>query len=260
MQCHYGTRRSTISTHVSVPLFEIDALENGAKEELKHTAQKMIELDWFETASGSHHPKVDFETGIGPVTYVVTNVAKKHNLSLVIMGMTGNSSLGQFLLGSNSRAMVESASFPILLVPANVRFKKLSKIAFATDLSETDTAVIHVLAGFARVFNAEILLVHISDHLPGTQVNSKKRIDTFLNGITNKVNYHKIYYQHVLDKTVDDGLEWLAEFGKIQMLAMVHRKHSVLHRLFKGSHTQRLRRKIEIPLLVFPSECSNRVL
>lgn len=249
-----------LAAHVSVPLDNIDSLEEAAEEELKRAAQKMAELDQLETAIDSHHPVIDYEVGIGPVSYVVCNLATNVNINLVVMGMTGAGGLGRFLFGSSRRAMVEAANFPVLFVPSATSYHKLTKIAFATDLSKADIAVVHVLAGFARMFNAEILLVHISDHAPDSIAVSRKRIDEFLTEVTNKVNYHKIYYQHVLNNTVGEGLEWLAEYGQIQMLAMVHRKQKILYRLFKGSHTQRIRKRIEIPLLVFPPDCLNKVL
>lgn len=249
-----------LAAHVSVPLVAIETMEQDADQKLKRAAEKMREIEHLETADDEYHPLITYGAGIGPVADVVTSFTTDHDISLVVMGMRGNGGLSRFLLGSSSRAMVEAATFPVLFVPFNVEFRKLTKIGFATDLSREDIAVIHVLAGFARIFNAEILLVHISNQAPGSQTSSKKRIETFLNEITNNVNYHKIYYQHVLDETIDDGLEWLSKYENIQMLAMVHRKQSVLYRLFKGSRTQRVRRKIDIPLLVFPPDCLNKVL
>lgn len=249
-----------LAAHVSVPIVAIETIEQDADQELKRTAEKMRELDQLETARDDYHPMITYETGIGTVTDVITSLTTDHNISLVVMGMRGNGGLSQFLLGSSSRAMIEAATFPVLLIPYDVVYRKLIKIAFATDLSKQDIAVIDVLARFARIFNAEILLIHISNQALESQISSKKEIEAFLNEITNNVNYHKIYYQHILDETVDDGLDWLSRYGNIQMLAMVHRKQSVLYRLFKGSRTQRLRRKIDIPLLVFPPDCSSKVL
>nr|WP_121272022.1 universal stress protein [Pedobacter schmidteae] len=249
-----------LAGHVSVPIAAIETLEQDTEEKLKHLAEKMSELDQLETANDTYHPLVAYGAGMGSVTGVVKSFMADHNISLVVMGTKGAGGLSQFLLGSSSRAMVEAATFPVLFVPPEASYNKIIKIAFATDLSKQDIAVIHVLASFARTFNAEILLAHISNQLPDSQMSSKKKIDEFLNEITNSVNYHKIYYQHVLDETVDEGLDWLSKYGQIQILAMVHHKHDLLYRLFNGSHTQRLRRKVDIPLLVFPPDCLNKVL
>lgn len=249
-----------IAAHVSTPLIAFETLEQEAEAELQRLAMKMEAADEFVTPAGSYVPAVEFSTGIGSVSYVVNDLAKHKDISMVVMGMSGAGGAVQFLMGSNSRAMIENARFPVLLVPKGARFKRIHKIAFATDLSKEDIAVIHVLAGFARTFNAQLLLAHITVEAKEMTVARQLEIDDFLNDITNNVNYHKIYYQRILDKEVDQGLDWLADHAQAQIFAMVHRQHGVLYRLFKGSHTQRLRKHIEIPLMVFPHDCTNRVL
>lgn len=249
-----------VPAQVSTSLLNVEALEHQAAEELKHFAQQITQLDLLEGAAEAYHPEVDYEVGIGPVSYVICELATNHDVSLVTMGMTGAGGLGQFLFGSNSQAMVEAATFPVLFVPSGASYRKLTKIAFATDLTEADIVLIHVLANFARTFNAEILLVHISDQLQDSRPAYQKKIDDFLREVTNKVNYHKIYYQHLQNDTVDDGLACLASHEQVQMLVMVHRKQNILYRLFKGSHTQTIKRHIEIPLMVFPPHCLPKVM
>ena len=249
-----------VAAHVSTPLIAFETLEQEAEAGLQRLAMSMEAHEEFTTKADSYRPAVDFTTGVGPVSYVVNDLTKHKDISMVVMGMSGAGGLTQFLMGSNSRALVENASLPVLLIPKEARFKSIHKIAFATDLSKEDITVIHVLAGFARAFNAQLLLTHITEKTEDISAARQLEIDGFLNDITNKVNYHKIYYQRISDKQVDEGLDWLADHAQAQILAMVHRKHGILHRLFKGSHTQRLRKHIEIPLMVFPPDCSSHVL
>jgi Universal stress protein UspA and related nucleotide-binding proteins len=249
-----------LAAHVAAPIVSFETLEYEVEQELKRWAGKLKEKDALETAPDTFHPLVEHAVGVGSVPDVITNIAANPEVSLTVMGMSGAGGLSKFLLGSSSRAMVEATQTPLLLVPDESRFMGLHKIAFATDLSKTDIAIVHTLAGFARIFNAEILIVHISEKESNNEYNNQHKIDTFLNEVTNKVNYHKIYYQHVMETAVGDGLDWLAEYGQIQMLVMVHRKHNVLHQLFRGSYTQKLKKRIKIPLLVFPPDCGNRPL
>ena len=249
-----------LAAHVSAPLITFESLEYEVEQELKRYVKKLKEKDELETAPDTFHPSIEYAVGVGSVADAVTNFAANREVSLTVMGMSGAGGLGKFLIGSSSRAMVEATETPLLLIPDEARFMSIRKIAFATDLSKTDIDIIHTLAGFARMFNAEILIVHISEEVPDDSIQQRNKINVFLNEVTNKVNYHKIYYQHVLDTEVDNGLEWLAEYGQMQMLAMVHRKHNVLHKLFRGSYTQRLKKRISIPLLVFPPDCGNKPL
>jgi len=248
-----------MADQVSWPLVDYSTLERETTENLKILAKK---IEWpfdKEAAPDSFHPGVEYSIGVGPVGDVVNNFADNRNISMVVMGMSGAGGITQFLLGSNSRAMVENAEIPILLVPKDIRFKGIHKIAFATDLNEKDIELIHELAGFARTFNAEILLVHVDNKAPEDKSKDQKKIDSFLNEITNKVNYHKIYYEYIWNIDVDNGLEWLAEQGQVSMLAMVHRKHNMFYRIFKGSHTQRVKNRIKLPLLVLPEFFRKRI-
>ncbi|MDR6782782.1 nucleotide-binding universal stress UspA family protein [Pedobacter africanus] len=249
-----------VAAHVATPLIAFETLEQEAEASLQRLAMKMEAAEEFATPSDGYRPAVEFATGIGSVSFVVNDLTRHKDVGMVVMGMSGAGGVTQFLMGSNSRAMVENARLPVLLVPKAATFRRIHKIAFATDLSKADIAVIHVLAGFARTLNAQLLLAHITSKDEKITEAEQKEIDGFLNDITNKVNYPKIYYRHILDKGVDEGLDWLADHADVQVLAMVHRQHSILYRLFKGSHTQRLRKHIEIPLMVFPADCSSHVL
>ncbi|MNR05980.1 Universal stress protein family protein [compost metagenome] len=241
-----------MAERVAWPLADYSTLKQESDVELRSLVKDMNALFELESAADFHHPKIEYTTEVGGVKDVVSNLAHQHDISLVVMGMSGATGLGKFLMGGNSRALIESAAFPILLIPKETRFKKIDKIAFATDLNEGDVEIIHLLSGLARIFDAEILIIHISDSSADHQPKDQPAIDAFLNQITNKVNYHKIYYEYIWNVDVDKGLDWLIEQGKISMLAMVHRNKSLFNRLFKGSHTQRIKNKITIPLLVFP--------
>ena len=200
----------------------------------------------------SLHTLIEYTSQVGRVTDVVHNLVEDQKLSMVVMGMSGAGMVSRVLLGSNSRDMIEKASFPVLLIPSTAEYKGIHKIAFATDLSNADINVVHALAGLASSFNAEILLAHVTDEKYDDQHHQHK-VDSFLNDITCKINYPKIYYRHIKSMDVDHGLEWLTEHGQIDMLAMVHRRLNVFDRIFTGSHTQKLAKYIELPLLVFPA-------
>jgi len=240
------------------PLEDYSAIKNSVTEELSFLSEKLELEDRAITGPQSYHPIASYTSEIGSVNDVVRNIVDEQKTNLVVMGMPGMSGLSRLVLGSSSRDMIDIASFPILLVPSNTPFKKINKIAFATDLSKGDIEVIHSLASFAYYFNAEILIAHITDEKFEKKTEQKK-IDAFLSEVTSKANYPKIYYRHVKSIDVDHGLDWLSEHGLIDMLAMVHRPHHFLSKLINGSHTQKMATHITIPLLVFPPEYSGAI-
>jgi len=209
-----------------------------------------------EAAELSPRPYISAITGIaelGDVTTTVRNLADHYRSPLVVMGMSGAGLVQRFFLGSSSRELVNKATFPVLLVPAESRPRPLRKIAFATDLSAGDVAIIHSLASLVRPFSAEILIAQVTD-AKYDPAEHQQLVDRFLSEVTGKAGYGQIYYRHVKSMDVDHGLDWLSEHGMVDMLAMVHRPHPVWEQLIKGSHTQRLAKHTLIPLLVFPPD------
>ncbi|SHG45258.1 universal stress protein [Pedobacter caeni] len=246
---------SPMGQQVVWPIMDYSGLQKEANEELKKLS---VEL---ETKAGppvhpdTDQPPVHYAAEIGSVTEVIKLMVDREKANLVVMGTSGAGLLRHFFLGSSSRDLMDHAHFPILLVPPGTVFKGIRKMAFATDLSKGDIALIHTLSIFAHAFNAEILIVHITPAGIDHGLDQEKT-DAFLNEVTCKVNYPKIYYRHVKDMDVDDGLNWLTEHVTIDLLAMVHRKHHFIQRIFEGSRTKKMAGHLKLPLLVFPSESS----
>lgn len=222
-----------MAAQVAWPLYDYSALKQETDKELELLVKKL------RVKKGT--------SAIGQLTTVVSERVVQEKAVMVVMGMSGAGALSKFFLGSNSQKMIDAANFPVLLVPSEFAFSGIKKIAFATDLSSGDIKVIHSIAGFARRFNADLLVTHITDN-----AENRKKSDSFLNEISCKINYDKIYYRQVKNADIDEGLAWLSDHGFIDMLVMVHLHRNFLDRLFMGSHTQRQIRHIHIPLFVFP--------
>ncbi|WP_419701530.1 universal stress protein [Mucilaginibacter sp. NFX135] len=245
-----------MAPQVAWPLEDYTSIKSFVTEQLELSVEKLEQKleEQVEGLSPGYQPAIGYSSEVGSVTEVIRNTMDEQKMSLVVMGMSGAGGFSRFFLGSNSRDMIEKATFPILLIPGDFIYQPIKKIAFATDLSKGDIEVIHSLAGMARYFNAEILVNHITDEKYEKHAEQRE-IDDFLAEVSDKVNYPKIYYRHVKSIDVDLGLNWLYEHSQIDMLAMVHRPRHFLSKLIGGSHTQRLAKHITIPLLVFPPDC-----
>ncbi|WP_316841774.1 universal stress protein [Pedobacter gandavensis] len=247
---------ATMSPQVAWPLMDLGTLRTDATNELKKLSEKLKQQAKASGTTAQECPPIEVLAEVGTVTEVLNMLAEKEKINLVVMGTSGVGSINRFFLGSTSRDLIDHANFPVLLIPPGTNFKPIKRIAFATDLSDGDLELIHSLALFARPFNAEILIVHITPDDFDPEVHQKK-VDAFLNDITCKVHYHKVYYRHVKDMGIDEGLTWLTDHVDLDMLAMVHRRYTFIKRLFEGSHTQKLAVHVKLPLLVFPPESHN---
>lgn len=235
------------------PLNNYEHVKSDCDAELDNL-RRQLELETLATAAPPNFiSRISGTAELGEVSTMVRNLAAHYHAPLVVMGMSGASQLQQLLLGSNTRELIDKATFPVLLVPRVPVPRQLRKIAFATDLNKGDIELLHSLASLARPFNAEILIAHVTDAKYDTTAQ-RHLVEEFLSEVTAKANYGQIYYRHIKSMDVDHGLDWLTEHGMIDLLAMVHRPHLFFEQLIKGSHTQRLARHIRIPLLVFPPD------
>jgi nucleotide-binding universal stress UspA family protein len=231
------------------PADDYDALIDGSADELM-LVQKTLEK---KDNSEGFRPEISCATEAGYVNNVINAFAVADTVDLVLMGAHGDNGLNQFFLGNHAREMIDATIKPLLLVPNNTPLVPIKKIAFATDFNniEADLKTIYLLIPIARALNAEILLTHVCI---GTQTLSEceKIIKRFITDLSNKADYPNIYYRILTNSNAEAGLDWLCEHGQVEVLAMVHRKHSFLSGLLHGSHTKRMSGRLRIPLLVYP--------
>jgi nucleotide-binding universal stress UspA family protein len=235
------------------PMEEEDLLIEDSKDELKHI--KSI-LDAYPH-EGADKPVVNCICEPGSVKDVVNRVAHKNHIDLIVAGTHGAGGLSTLLLGNHSKQLIEDTKCPLLLVPPGAKTKPIKKIAFATDFKdpENDLACLYTLICLARPLRADILITHISDDEHPSQAFQRK-IKHFITDVSNKANYPHIYYRKIEDNDIQAGLLWLCEHGQIDILAMIHKSHTFLDRLFAGSQTKKIVGHIPLPLLVFPEQLS----
>ncbi len=211
---------------------------------------KEVKSDAYYSEHGS--PILSPSIMLGSVKQIVDNLLKQNKETImVVMGLAGKGTLNRFLVGSNSLDVIDGCPAPVLLIPQDANFVPLTKIAFATDLSKSDIQSIHEIARLFCLYLPEILLTHV--HEGDIKPNMlPAEVSEFLNEITSKINYSKIYYRQIKEDDIINGIKWITENGRISMLSMIHRSSSVFSRVFKGSNTQKVSEWINLPLLIMP--------
>lgn len=241
-----------MASRVAWPLMDYATLKQQSDSELDLLVRS-LEGSPGDGSQDSFIPDLRFESYRGTVLDVVSLLVKKQKIDLVVMGMAGAGALTQLILGSNSRLMIEKAKFPVLYIPFEASFKPIKTIAFATDLGLEDIPAIKEMLKLIPGGYTRIRLVHITEKEIIEKSKSQARIDKFLNQIKKSIKGANVAYEYVWNIDIDNGLEWIAEQPDIDMVAMVHKHHSFLSGLFKGSHVQKFSRNTRIPLLVLPS-------
>lgn len=236
---------------VSWPMDEYDILFKQSVDELieqKNELQQSAPLTGFK-------PKINWTNDSGLVTDVIKNTVAHQEIDMIVIGTHSGGGLSQFLIGNHAHKLIGCTPKPLLIVDEETTFKPIRKIAFATDFMhfDRDLKLIYELIDWAKLLGSEILLAHIvTDH--EDSVTLQKSLTDCLLNLSNNADYPNIYYRLISSDHIEKGLNWLCEFGQVDMLAMVHKPRTPIVEIFKASLTKKMADHIRIPLLVFPCE------
>ncbi|TCD04407.1 universal stress protein [Pedobacter frigidisoli] len=195
-------------------------------------------------------PKIKIKSAFGDVSDILRETFLLENIGMVVLGLSGNGDMKRLIQGSCSRDSIDFAEYPLLLVPKGADFVPIKKIAFATDLKTSDMEIIQLLALLAAKLNAELLIVHVIVNREDKML--LHRIDSFMKELKSKVNYNKMYYKNVYQPKIEDGLNWLSHHEDIDVLAVIHRKHSLVSDILHASYSHKMARQTNLPLIVVP--------
>jgi nucleotide-binding universal stress UspA family protein len=232
------------------PQCDEEKLTTDSERYMKNYVEKISREEKLDL---SDSPTIAYTIAHGTVKEVTYKLVHQHKIDLVVMGLSGAGEIKRFFIGSNSQQQIEHATVPILLIPRKANFCMIKKIAFATDFELSDINSIHNIARLFCLFEPAVLLFHING-LPSDSHRPTSPANRFLKAVEGKINYSKIYYRHVQQKNVNEGILWLADNGQTDILAMVHRHTGRLTSILHGSHTQAMAKQLALPLLVLPEE------
>jgi len=202
-------------------------------------------------------PESDFRPEInqcseeGLVRELINDIAAKNKIFMAIISMHSASYLTTIFSGNHTRDIIEHANFPVLIIPYQVRYKDYKTIAFATDLSETDTDVLRSLSTLASYSESEILITNVSDDDADVR-EEENSLKQFFGQEVLKINNPKILYKAIKSKSVGDSLRWLSQHVEIDMVVLVHRKQNLFQKITEGSVIKNMADHPAKPLLIFP--------
>ncbi|EHQ27094.1 universal stress protein [Mucilaginibacter paludis] len=241
-----------MAAQASWPLENYDTLEEDSMNDLSELASRLRKQLSTHVAEGQFKPVIGYCTRSGDIGDTVNEIASTRHVLMVVVSMHGANGLSSFLLGNHASEIIEEAHCPVLVVPYQVPFTGLRKIAFATDLNQNGMDVLNCLAGLAKYSDSEILITHVTDSKQTEQVD-RPALKYFFQQVSSKIKYPKMYYQAIENKSVTRGLGWLTQNTDIDLLVMVHRKRNFFQKMYDGSVTQKMADHLVKPMLVFPS-------
>lgn len=186
---------------------------------------------------------------IGPVVEEIRRLSELSDSDMIVMGSTGKTNLLNRLFGSVSSEIARRASCPVLLVPAEARFRGFRQIIFAGNYEPREERVLPRLLSFARRFDSQVQYVHVNTNAEQEYVVNKIPLLPVGESRQNISELTTIESSDILD-----GLLRYAAEQKADLIAMSTTQRSFMEELFHRSVTRKAVLHIQIPLLIMHPE------
>ncbi|MDB5063278.1 MAG: hypothetical protein JWP67_3121 [Mucilaginibacter sp.] len=180
--------------------------------------------------------------------YIAQEINKK-NTWLIIQGM--NAMLPNAnLTNLNISCLLNKVKCPVMLVPPNWKLKHFERIVYLADLRYCRIEIVRYLARFAKLFNADISIMHLSARgLP--HMEQEYALNIFSDEVCSNVNYDRLFLNNTKERDVTKAVHVMIDGLQNDLLAVVnHRFH--FKEIFGRYINKTLPQHITVPLLVFP--------
>jgi nucleotide-binding universal stress UspA family protein len=199
------------------------------------------------------HITTDYEHDVAemPISEILSGLDPTE--TMIVMGTNGADDLEQLLYGSTTYSVVQKLRCPIWVIPENVSYGSIRKIAFAWDYTEANRNAFLSLQGLEQAVHAGFLFLHISRHHTAAsqevfEINKKKVLELSGYDKQRTVLYFKQIFAHEITETLND---YMIE-SDADLLAVTSTDHQRTIKLFREQIVKTLTQTVLYPLLVIP--------
>lgn len=179
----------------------------------------------------------------------IADYAKENDMDLTVIGNKAKEEVKDILFGNNAMQLVrEIAHCPVLIIPLEIDFKRVDKMAFASNyVRPIHAESVSALQFFSALLDSVIVPMTIEDD-KGKDASKQNRAD-FLEAISESVS--KEVKLPVFEGKVNTILEFV-DLWSIDMLCMVYYPHHFFLEFIGKGIIKELNTKLKIPFLILP--------
>ncbi|MDC8103558.1 universal stress protein [Chryseobacterium sp. Chry.R1] len=185
---------------------------------------------------------------VGFLRNVVTKYAEYHEVSFLVMGITGATGI-KGIVGSNTSMALSKIRIPTLIVPIESAMPEVPVITLATDykttkLSVRDVKALNQILKVSKPKKLEVLHISEKETNPKVIKNGEKKLTAQFPSV--EINFNYIDEE---GKTSNGIIEFI-DNNETDILCLVKRNHNIIYRLFSSSTVEEILNKSVKAILV----------
>ncbi|MBX2876956.1 MAG: universal stress protein [Saprospiraceae bacterium] len=197
------------------------------------------------TGKLKNSPVILPDVEIGTPTNLITRIAEREEVDLIVMGAKGEHSMIEKAFGRVSLGVVKNANTPVLLIPENATFTPIKNVAYASNLLETDVYYIWQTLQMMEPFDAALRVIHVETE----DIGKPTALDDFQALFAEHPKYKKLSFHELNGEEVDVVLSGFMEAWEINIMALYAPNYGFFESIFHRSLGKKLLKITEVPLL-----------
>ena len=218
----------------------------------EHESDRDIALSYLESLKrellekGDSKVEYELERG-GDLVENIDRLAHTMRFTLIAMGITGRTTMGQVLIGSNTLKLVDNTIYPVLIIPPNAKYEGLKNVLFASDFENVESSTPeNFISLVLEMFNPKLHIVNVNaEHY----VSLTEHYQREKQKLKNMFSRYSTEFYFIGMSDFFEAIDNFTRDYNIDMMITVPRHHSNSKTLFKNTHTKRLAYHSHIPIL-----------
>lgn len=179
---------------------------------------------------------------IGPMQEIVNEFLDKHNIDLIVMGTSGESTFEEYFVGNHTEQVIRVADVPVISVKLSDHALEFNTIVLASDMNEKASEGLRPVQVLADKLGAKIHLVHVSSSVTDS---TRSKLENYAAdyGVGNYI------LSVIEDSNTEAGIKkYAAEVGA-DMIAVITHGREGLGALLTHSVTEGIIKEASVPVL-----------
>ena len=218
----------------------IQMLVDSAEKQMKTLKEKL-------TIGSGGNINIYTEIAMGSLIPQLQDYCAKIKPYAVVMSPRGAGAVERFFLGSNTIHAIKHLAWPLIVVPAEAKFRNIKKIGLACDLKiVVETSPVEEIKDLVKQFHAKLYVLHVntgSERSYGPEIIEESGLlQEMLDELHPK-------YHFLNDIDIEAGISEFAEKNKLDLVIVIPKKHNLIEKIFHKSHTKGLALRTHVPLM-----------
>lgn len=224
---------------IPVPPEVVTEITNDAKKNLLHLKESMI-----RKAAGK--TKIFSELFEGNLITQLEKFCEKRQPYAIVMGARGASNLERILFGSNALEALRTLSWPLIIVPPGITFKKIARIGLACDFVDVKESIhASTIKSMVTALGAELHVLYIKENvmkMTPKEIEESAWLREMLFGLD-------IHFHFLANENVEEEISKWAGKNKLDILVIVPKNHDLLDRIIHKSHSKEFVLHTHLPII-----------